>query len=442
MTSVSAPPACSSYRSSVAAATKQTMARCTSLAVPYVREHSRMLILFVASAFFWMLAPGTLLALLALAGVSFSGHASFGWIQAHAHAQLFGWAGTLILGVSLYAIPRLRRTDISSRTQMILWCVWTVGVALRWLAAMLGAADLLLISAFLELAAGSAAFLSVLAGRGNEELSESLDLVVISAFGFVAALMVNLLGAFAAFRHESALITGSWNHRVLSAFLWAAIVPTIFAYTIRWVAPMLTLRRSVRPLFVLSICGVIASLVVGELSSVSGAIARLAAIILFIAALRVFEPFEKTPKTKGVSPATPFFVRMAFVWLLVSLAIDTLSATILPSILNAAKHALALGFIASMILVVAPRFLPAFFGAKELFNARLMTISLVVHHVCVAVRVIAESGLIVERQRALLITGSGELLAFTLFAMNIVLTVAITKRPDVTSKFAASSPTL
>ena len=31
------------------------------------------------------------------------------WIQAHGHAQIFGWIGTFILGIGYYSVPKLRR---------------------------------------------------------------------------------------------------------------------------------------------------------------------------------------------------------------------------------------------------------------------------------------------------------------------------------------------
>ena len=420
-------------------AATEPMARCTSLAVPYVREHSRMLVVFVATAFFWMLAPGTLLAVVALAGVPFPGHASYGWIQAHAHAQLFGWAGTLILGVSLYAIPRLRHVPISSFLQTIIWFIWTAGAAARWCAAMRGVHDLLLLSAVLELAAGTAAFLAVLAPRRKGERSESLDLVVIAACGFAGALIVNLLAAIAAHHYAIALIPANWNRLAIAAFLWGAIIPTIFAYTVRWVAPMLTLRRTVRPLALLAICGMIVAIAIADSSSTLSVMTRLICTVGFVTALRIFEPFEKTPKTRGVSPATPFFVRLAFVWLIVAAGLEAIAATHAPTLLNAAKHALALGFVASMMLVVAPRFLPAFFGAKQLFSPEMMTLSLVMHHLAVTFRVAAEAGVISERQRVLLVTGSVELIAFALLAANIALTLVATRKARPSQLAAASS---
>ncbi len=64
---------------------------------------------FIITGLAFLALPGTLLSvwnLLSIAAHHASNAASIGWIQAHGHAQLFGWVGTFILGVSLYVLPK------------------------------------------------------------------------------------------------------------------------------------------------------------------------------------------------------------------------------------------------------------------------------------------------------------------------------------------------
>ena len=59
-----------------------------------------------------MLLPGTFLGVWNLIKISSREAAesiSPAWIQAHGHAQLFGWVGTFILGIGFYSIPKLRK---------------------------------------------------------------------------------------------------------------------------------------------------------------------------------------------------------------------------------------------------------------------------------------------------------------------------------------------
>jgi uncharacterized protein involved in response to NO len=106
-----------------------TRARETSL--------SRLLMLYITTGLAFMLLPGTFLGVWNLLAIS-SRHAansvSAGWIQAHGHAQIFGWIGTFILGIGFYSIPKLRRTNpFALWAAWVCWVLWTLGVSLRWL---------------------------------------------------------------------------------------------------------------------------------------------------------------------------------------------------------------------------------------------------------------------------------------------------------------------
>ena len=75
---------------------------------------SRLLMLYISTGLLFMLLPGTFLGVWNLLAIS-SRHAadsvSAAWIQAHGHAQIFGWIGTFILGIGFYSIPKLRRLN-------------------------------------------------------------------------------------------------------------------------------------------------------------------------------------------------------------------------------------------------------------------------------------------------------------------------------------------
>src|SRR5579864_2990089 len=73
---------------------------------------SRMLMAYIMTGLIFMLLPGTFLGVFNLLTISSrraAGTVSAGWIQAHGHAQIFGWIGTFILGIGYYSIPKLRR---------------------------------------------------------------------------------------------------------------------------------------------------------------------------------------------------------------------------------------------------------------------------------------------------------------------------------------------
>ena len=99
---------------------------------------SRVLIAYVITGMVFMLLPGTFLGVWNLLSIS-SRHSpdslSPGWVQAHGHAQVFGWIGTFILGIGFYSIPKLRkgaRRQISGAWICLL--LWALGAAMRWAA--------------------------------------------------------------------------------------------------------------------------------------------------------------------------------------------------------------------------------------------------------------------------------------------------------------------
>ena len=97
--------------------TKSVMER----AIAREQSLSRLLMTYIVTGLIFMLLPGTFLGVWNLIKISSREAAdsiSPAWIQAHGHAQLFGWVGTFMLGVGFYAIPTLRKlrlfADIAS----------------------------------------------------------------------------------------------------------------------------------------------------------------------------------------------------------------------------------------------------------------------------------------------------------------------------------------
>ena len=98
---------------------------------------SRLLMLYISTGLLFMLLPGTFLGvwnLLAISSHRAADSVSAAWIQAHGHAQIFGWIGTFILGIGFYSIPKLRRLNSFALSAVwSSWALWTSGVTLRWL---------------------------------------------------------------------------------------------------------------------------------------------------------------------------------------------------------------------------------------------------------------------------------------------------------------------
>ena len=146
---------------------------------------------------------------------------------------------------------------------------------------------------------------------------------------------------------------------------------------------------------------------------------------LAIVGLRMFEPALHEPKIRGVHPSFPFFVRMAYGWLLAA-ALLGVGAALWDSsggIWGASRHALTVGFIAVMVMCVGQRILPAFAGMRLLWSTRLMLAGLVLVTVGCALRVSSEvlayQGFANSAWSVLPVSAVLELAGITAFAMNI-----------------------
>jgi uncharacterized protein involved in response to NO len=123
------------------------------------RHSQRIVIAFIASGMLFMLLPGTFLGVWNLIGISqqhASGSISSTWLQAHGHAQIFGWIGSFILGIGFYSLTKMQGTlTFPARAGWTVWALWTLGVTMRWSSGVTGWQwrILLPLSGILELAA-------------------------------------------------------------------------------------------------------------------------------------------------------------------------------------------------------------------------------------------------------------------------------------------------
>jgi len=157
----------------------------------------------------------------------------------------------------------------------------------------------------------------------------------------------------------------------------------------------------------------------------------LGSAILAVASLRMFEPAKQPAKTRGVHGTFPYFVRAAYVWLLVAAGLGVWAAFArgeTAGIWGASRHALTVGFVAAMVFGVGQRVLPAFSGMRHLYSPRLMFFSQVLLIVGCTVRVASEVLAYQEYLHGawswLPVSAIIELSAVTIFAANMAATFA------------------
>jgi uncharacterized protein involved in response to NO len=398
---------------------------------------SRLLVAFITSGLFFMLFPGTVLGVWNL--LQISGRASVvatspAWMQAHGHAQVFGWVGSFILGIGFYSIPKLRDgLKASFNAAWTCWAMWTVGVAMRWIANVYQWQwrFLLPLSALLEFTAFLIFFRAVSQHKPEDPSKAGLGpwvtVVISAAVGLLLVLSTNLVVClYLSLRGSTPARPHLFDQKFLALMAWGFLVPFVWGFSAKWMPVFLGLK-SLRPKLLLGAVAVNISAVALAIAGV-GIFATwmfVLGVALVIAALRMFEPSVKEAKTRGVHSSFPYFVRIAYAWLLVAalLSVAAVRWDFSGGIWGASRHALTVGFVAVMILCVGQRILPAFAGMRLLWSTKLMFASLALLNLGCILRVsgevIAYQGYAEWPWRILPASGFIELAGLTIFAVNL-----------------------
>ena len=161
---------------------------------------------------------------------------------------------------------------------------------------------------------------------------------------------------------------------------WGFMVPFVWGFSARWLATFLGLRPACERGLMLMVAVNTAGVVLAMFGACR------VAVLLFpigaamsLLALRVAFPAVQPAKTQGVHASFPTFVRLAYGWLVVAalLGIWAGFARHPEGLWGASRHALTVGFVATMVFSMGQRLLPAFSGRRALYSPALMAASLV-----------------------------------------------------------------
>ena len=398
---------------------------------------------FAVTGLFFMLVPGTLLGVMNL--VTISGHHAAGtaaaaWVQAHGHAQFFGWIGTFILGIGYHSLPRHRILRIAGVDERwVCLALWTTGVLLRWAVGTQPAAwrVMLPLGSLFELVA---LLMFVRASSGHRpadtehRVPEAWAFVVIAGtVGFLVALVANMyVSLMVALQGDSTVFPSDANRRILAISLWAFLVPFVWGFTARWIPSMIgTPRASGRGILAATAVCFAGVAVYCAGFAPAGAALMLASAIAAAGSLRVFERRSNTVEREGVPAWSGVAVRAAYVWMLIGATLSLVAAIYGPNatgVLGAYRHAMTVGFLAVMVFTVGPVVLPVFAGDRTIFSSRLAVLALVVLNIGCTLRVVSQIGAYdanAEWAWALLpVSAVIELTAVCAFATNLAITMA------------------
>jgi hypothetical protein len=407
------------------------------------REESaqRLMMAYALAGLFFMLLPGTFLGVWNLLSISGQHGAavSTAWIQAHGHAQIFGWIGTFVLGIGFYSIPKMTGGKVqSARRGWVALFLWASGALLRWSTGVYQWhwRSLLPLSAMLELCAFLIFLRSVSGHRPAAQQRSSgrpplwVISVLVGTFGFGIGLMMNLTAAACvSLRGATPAFPTAFESRFLTLLLYAFIIPTIWGFSARWLPTFLGLKPVDDTTLLFALVLGIAGVALAEAGlTYTAPWLFLAAATASIRALHLLQQAERPPKNAGVHPSFSAFIRIAYIWLVLATTLGIFAAYLdhANGWTGASRHALTVGCISTMVFAVGQRVLPAFAGMRVLYAPRLMLMSLLLLTAGCTLRVSSEI-LAYENYwppawRALPWSAICELAAVSVFAANLVLT--------------------
>ena len=406
------------------------------------RQKSLMLRAWIIAGLFFMALPGTLLGFSTL--VAISEHHGLGFLQAawmvgHGHAQMFGWIGSFILGIGFYSQPA-RKSVL--RIPLTCFVLWTSGVALRWAANIYGWRwrTLFVVSASAELLA----ILLFLSAARHHKLPETPETktkprielwmvsVLLGTAGLLAAIVFNFVECL---RLAIAGVSESFPHALDQRYLvilgWGFLAPTVWGFSARWLPTFLGIGQPREKLFRYALLMAVAAILLAVCGLVPAATVLLTVTsIAVMFALGLTERPRGKAKVQGIHPSFPVFIRLAYVWLVIAAGMSVWAALadVHNGIWGASRHALTVGFAATMVFAIGPRILPHFGGVYNLFSKQLMLVSLLLLQFGCTLRVTSEplayEGFSMFAWKVLPVSATLELAGVLVFAFNLAMTYA------------------
>ena len=410
-----------------------------------VREESTLYRGFVKAAIVCGLTAGAGWGTVLLSDIAFFRGFSISrlaYAQTHANVQVYGWAGLFIMGFAYHAIPRFKNTPLRyGQTAFISLILVLVSLLTRFISQPFVQGEPifggLLISSGLLLALAYVSFLFSMVATiwKAESETEFYEKFVVAALAWgLVSVVVNLSSLVAMVNGTTPLLTPATDEILRHIQLYGFIGLMIIGVSYRLLPGFLGIDTAsptgagwAFALFnigiVLWLWGALAGM--PQLVIVALAI-QLAATLVVVLSLAVFRHQHAAIEIEGGSPVFRWYIRLAYAWLIVGLMMATSGSIIemtsfspqAHAFIDAYRHALAMGFVTTMILGVAQRVIPVWEG-KELHSPALMVWVLLLVTVGTGARVLFQA--VGASTGSYLIGSSGYLqfAAIALFSYNI-----------------------
>jgi hypothetical protein len=231
------------------------------------------------------------------------------WLQAHGHAQIFGWLGTFVIGIGYYSLSKMGGLmPVAVSRGWTSWALWTGGVSLRWAANITEFhwRFLLPISAVLQLIAFLIFFATVsrhksrAAPAKRAPIETWMKLVIAAPVAFLLALILNQVETVVLASTSAHPEIPHWlDQRYLFLAAWGFPVLAVWGFNARWLPVFLGLREP----FSSGLMAALAASAGGLAAAVFGHL-RIATLLLLIASILAtiaLGVFERPQKPAGVA---------------------------------------------------------------------------------------------------------------------------------------------
>lgn len=322
-------------------------------------------------------------------------------IQAHGHAQLFGWVGLCIMGFALYIIPRVKNTELKHRN-LVSTCYGfiIVGLVLRIIlqsTPFSALRFLLLTSAFLEMISVCLfAFIilrTILASKEKVGIFDKFFQAGI--IWLLISICINCGMIIYLYKHGiyeiPKFVFSPFVHLYLFGFVFMFIfainVRTVFAFLdikpVREKAVNITfwvLNASVPVYFVAHLFAHHSTIALRVTQGIVFPIAF--ALISFIYGLRIFERSTQELQDVVMDRSYAKTIRTAYLWLIVTMVILVIipflgqDSDIQRRFHGSLNHAVTVGFITMMIIGYASKMIPTFKGI-DMYSLKLSNLTFI-----------------------------------------------------------------
>ncbi|MEK7699706.1 MAG: DUF1858 domain-containing protein, partial [Planctomycetota bacterium] len=368
-------------------------------------------------------------------------------IQAHGHAQIYGWVGLCIMGFALYIIPRVKNTELRFRgLANVCYVFATAGILLHTIVQPLpynSLRFLLPISAILEFISIVLFILIVL----RTILASKEKIGIFDKF-FKAAIIWLLISTCLnmgmicyLYKHALYEMPKSFFSPYVHLYLFGFVLMFIFAINIRTVYAFLDIKpvrvKAVNltfwimnvslPIYFITHLFANENVVAFRLSQVV-AFPIGFALLTFVFGLRVFERSTKELQDVIMDRSYAKTIRTAYLWLIVSAVILLImpflghETEIQKRFHGSLNHALTVGFITMMIIGYASKMIPTFKGIN-MHSIRLSNITFILLNTGCFLRVFSQIMVGINGKTVFYVTmgtsGWFELAALSLFGYNL-----------------------